>query len=487
MRIRERGRRGVGDHGVSSHDHVTVVGGGLAGTEAALSLSHSGLRVTLYEMRPETRTGAHRTGNLAELVCSNSLKSVDPETAHGLLKEELGAMGSFVLEAAMEARIPGGGALVVDRDRFSAALTSRVEADPNISIRRERVDRIPPDRPLILATGPLTAPELSRDLLSRIGSDRLSFYDAISPVVDALSLDLSKLFRGDRYGTPGEGDYLNVPLDEEAYRVLVGDLLHGERVPPHEGVEDRPEALRAFEACQPVESLADSGPETLAFGPMRPVGLVDPRTGRTPYAVVQLRAENREETAYNMVGFQTKLRYSEQDRIFRKLPGFSEAQFLRYGSLHRNTFLDAPRVLGPDLSLRALPGVYPTGQMVGVEGYTESIALGRLSALYLSPDPPATLPPPTTAVGALLRALVPSVYRPEGESPGPEEVAPFSPVNLHFGLFPPLPTRVRGGKRERRKVLVARARRDFASWWSACRDSLPPKETGHHPLSSERR
>ncbi len=472
---------------MNDHAHVTVIGGGLAGTEAALSLSRSGVRVTLYEMRPSTLTGAHRTGNLAELVCSNSLKSVDPETAHGLLKEELGAMGSFVLEAAMEARIPGGGALVVDRDRFSVGLTSRVAADPNITILRERVDRIPPDRPLILATGPLTAPELSRDLLARIGSDRLSFYDAISPVVDALSLDRSLLFRGDRYGTPGEGDYLNVPLDEEAYRMLVGDLLLGERVPPHEGVEDRPDALRAFEACQPVESLADSGPETLAFGPMRPVGLVDPRTGRTPYAVVQLRAENKEETAYNMGGFQTKLRYSEQDRIFRKLPGFAEVQFLRYGSLHRNTFLDAPRVLGPDLSLRALPGVYPTGQMVGVEGYTESIALGRLSALYLSPDPPSTLPPSTTAVGALLRALLPSVYRPGGESPGPEENAPFSPVNLHFGLFPALPSRVRGGKRERRRAIVDRARRDFASWWKSCRESLCPEETGHRSLTPERR
>jgi len=472
---------------VKAPDHVTVVGGGLAGTEAALSLSRSGVCVTLCEMRPDTLTGAHRTGNLAELVCSNSLKSVDPETAHGLLKEELVAMGSFVLEAAFQCRIPGGGALVVDRDRFSSTLTTRVNADPNITVRRERVDRIPPDRPLILATGPLTAPALSEDLLARIGSDRLSFYDAISPVVDALSLDLSKLFRGDRYGTPGEGDYLNIPLDEEDYRTLVEDLLHGERVPPHEGVEDRPEALRAFEACQPVESLADSGPQTLAFGPMRPVGLVDPRTGRTPYAVVQLRAENREETAYNMVGFQTKLRYSEQDRIFRKLPGLSDVQFLRYGSLHRNTFLDAPRVLGPDLSLRELPGVYPTGQMVGVEGYTESIALGRLSALYLSPAPPASLPPATTAVGALLRALVPFAYRPEALSPGPEETAPFSPVNLHFGLFPPLPARVRGGKRERRRAIVDRARRDFASWWGSPRESLLPEESGRRHLSPERR
>ncbi len=465
---------------------VTIVGGGLSGTEAALSLSRAGVRVVLLEMRPETPTGAHRTGNLGELVCSNSLKSLDPETAHGLLKEELRTMGSLVLEEAMKARIPGGGALVVDRESFSRSLTARVEADPNITLRRERVDRIPPERPLILATGPLTHPDLTGDLLERIGSDRLSFYDAISPVVDTQSLDLSKLFRGDRYGTPGVGDYLNVPLDPENYRQLVEDLLHGERVPPHEGVEDRPEVLRAFEACQPVESLAESGPDTLAFGPMRPVGLVDPRTGRIPHAVVQLRAENREETAFNLVGFQTKLRYSEQDRIFRKLPGFSEVLFLRYGSLHRNTFLDAPRVLGPDLALRKIAGVYPTGQMVGVEGYTESVALGRLTALFLSPRPPEILPPATTAVGALLRALIPSAYRPEGDPPGPGETGPFSPVNLHFGLFPPLPSRVRGGKGERRKAIVARARRDFAAWWQKSMENVVLEDPGTFHLRSGR-
>ncbi len=446
---------------------MTIVGGGLAGTEAALVLSGMNRRVTLFEMRPECRTGAHRTGNLGELVCSNSLKSMDPETAHGLLKEELLQMGSPVLSAALSARIPGGGALVVDRDRFASELTDRVQNDPNITLVRERVDRIPPDRPLVLATGPLTHPLLTETLLEQIGSDRLSFYDAISPVVETDSLDLSELFRGNRHGTPGEGDYLNVPLDEPAYRAFCADLLTGERVPPHEGVEDRPEVLRAFEACQPIESLAESGPDTLAFGPMRPVGLVDPWTGRSPFAVVQLRAENREETAFNLVGFQTKLRYSEQDRIFRKLPGFAHVQFLRFGSLHRNTFLDAPRVLGADLALKKLPKVYPTGQMVGVEGYTESIALGHLTALFLSSDSPDSLPPPTTAVGALLRALIPSAYRRPDDAPALGETAPFSPVNLHFGLFPPLPARVKGGKSERRRVLVARARRDFEGWWES--------------------
>ena len=462
MWIRERRS---GDHGVRIPSCVTVVGGGLSGTEAALVLARNGIFVTLVEMRPESQTGAHRTGNLGELVCSNSLKSLDPETAHGLLKEELLAMDSPVLSAALSARIPGGGALVVDRERFSADLTRRVCSDPRITLVRRRVDRILPERPLILATGPLTHPDLSGALLEAIGSDRLSFYDAISPVVEADSLDFSVLFRGDRYGTPGLGDYWNVPLDETEYRDFCADLLGGIRVPPHEGVEDRPEVLRAFEACQPIESLAESGPDTLAFGPMRPVGLVDPRTGRTPFAVVQLRAENREESAFNLVGFQTKLRYSEQDRIFRKLPGFSNVQFLRFGSLHRNTFLDAPRVLGSGLSLKKLPGVYPTGQMVGVEGYTESIALGHLTALFLSAGESTNLPPATTGLGALLRAMIPSAYRREEDPPGPSETAPFSPVNLHFGLFPPMPVRVKGGKRERRKALVVRARNDFAKWW----------------------
>jgi len=448
---------------------VMVVGGGLAGTEVALSLASANVPVLLVEMRPETRTGAHRSGALSELVCSNSLKSVDPGTAHGLLKEELAKMGSSVLDAAMECRIPGGGALVVDRERFSERLTRQVEGDPRITLVRERIDRIPENRPLVLATGPLTHPALALALEEAIGSDRLSFYDAISPVVEAASLDFGPLFRGDRWGEPGVGDYVNVPLDREQYEALCADLLAGERVPPHEGVEDRPEVLRAFEACQPVESLAETGPETLAFGPLRPVGLVDPRTGKIPCAVLQLRAENREETAYNLVGFQTKLKYSEQDRIFRKLPGFSGAVFLRYGSLHRNTFLDAPRVLGPDLSLLALAGVYPTGQMMGVEGYTESVALGRLTALLLTPGPPVSLPPPTSALGALVRALVPAAYREEGVPPGPEETGRFSPVNLHFGLFPPLSGRVRGGKAERRKAQVVRAREAFDRWWESVR------------------
>jgi methylenetetrahydrofolate--tRNA-(uracil-5-)-methyltransferase len=464
---------------MNARQPVTIVGGGLSGVEAALTLSQSGVPVVLYEMRPRTETGAHKTADLGELVCSNSLKSVDPETPHGLLKEELQAMGSPVLLMAFECRIPGGGALVVDRFRFSRAMTRAVEDDPGITLLRERVDRIQETRPLVLATGPLTHPLLTEDLLRHIGSDRLSFYDAISPVVESDSLDFSRLFRADRYGTPGEGDYWNVPLTEEEYRTFCSELLGGERVPPHEGVEDRPEVLRAFEACQPIESLVEKGPDTLAFGPMRPVGLVDPKTGRTPFAVVQLRAEDADGTAFNLVGFQTKLRYSEQERIFRLLPGFSEVRFLRLGSLHRNTFLDAPAVLRSDLSLRGLPGVYPTGQMVGVEGYTESVAMGHLTALFLGPRPPSSLPPETTAVGALLRALMPDAYRktPSGEA-GERKPIPFCPMNLHFGLFPSLPDRVRGGKRERRRAMIARARKDFEIWW---KESAKPEGRGPDP------
>lgn len=251
---------------------VTVVGAGLAGVEVSLTLARAGVPVTLFEMRPDTGTGAHKTGDLGELVCSNSLKSVDPETPHGLLKEELRSMGSAVMEVAFASRIPGGQALVVDRGRFAAALTRAVFETPGITLVRSRIDRIPEARPLVLATGPLSHPGLSQELMSRLGSDRLSFYDAISPVVEADSLDFSRLFRGDRYGTPGEGDYWNAPLTEEEYRYFCFELLWGERVPPHEGVEDRPEVLRAFDACQPIESLVESGPETLSFGPMRPVG-----------------------------------------------------------------------------------------------------------------------------------------------------------------------------------------------------------------------
>lgn len=440
---------------------VTIVGGGLSGCEAALRLAGWGHRVRLYEMRPGTQTGAHKTSRLGELVCSNSLKSLGRETPHGLLKEELLASGSPVLEIALKCRIPGGGALVVDRERFAHRLTEAVSNHPNVRVVRERVTRIPPDRPLVIATGPLTHPSLVADLTRYLGKGRLSFYDAIAPIVDGDSVDWDVLFRQDRYGPQGEGDHWNAPMDRSTYERFCEDLLWGARVPPHEGIETDPAALRAFSACQPIESLVESGIETLAFGPLKPVGLVDPRSNRMPHAVVQLRPENEDGTAWNLIGFQTRLRYPEQDRIFRSIPGLSRARFLRYGSLHRNTFLDAPSLLKPDLTLAGLPGVYPTGQLVGVEGYTESVAMGFLTALTIDrawrSDHPwsfaaeTVLPPRTTAIGALLSGLF------------PKNGGAFCPVNLHFGLFPSSAGDPRS-RRQRRDGLARRACRDFRSW-----------------------
>lgn len=439
---------------------VTVVGGGLAGTEVALRLAGRGYPVTLHEMRPRVTSGAHKTDLLGELVCSNSLKSLNPQTPHGLLKEELLKSGSPVIRAAMAAQIPGGGALVVDRDLFARHLTREVMDNPLIHVERGVVERLPAQRPLVIATGPLTHPALVRDLTGHLPGGRLSFYDAIAPILEADSLDFGLLFRGDRHGEPGKGDHWNAPMDQDTYERFCESLLSGERVPPHEGVEDNPEVLRAFQACQPIETLVETGLQTLAFGPLRPVGLVDPSTGREPYAVVQLRPENAQETAFNLVGFQTRLRYPEQERIFRMIPGLSRAQFLRHGSLHRNTFLDAPALLKPDLTLSGLPGVYATGQILGVEGYTESVAMGFLTSLVLdaawSSDDPwnfdagTILPPPETALGALLSGL------------GPAHSGHFAPVNLHFGLFPS------GGRSPSRRInreqIVKRARTAYSGW-----------------------
>ncbi|MDA8058779.1 MAG: methylenetetrahydrofolate--tRNA-(uracil(54)-C(5))-methyltransferase (FADH(2)-oxidizing) TrmFO [Nitrospiraceae bacterium] len=440
---------------------VTVVGAGLAGTEAAMVLSAAGHRVRLFEMRPLLMSGAHKTSLAGELVCSNSLKSLDPLTPHGLLKEELLALSSPVIGAAFASRIPGGGALVVDRDRFSALLDRLLSEDPKIQVIREPVLKLPRERPLIIATGPLTHPALIEDLSRYLPAMKLSFYDAIAPIVDAESLDMDFLYSGDRHGVPGQGDYLNAPMSKEIYYQFCQEILHGEKVPPHEGVEDDPASLRAFSACQPIESLVESGIETLAHGPLRPVGLADPRTGAVPYAVVQLRRENLEGSAYNLVGFQTRLRQGEQARIFRMIPGLSGASFLRFGSLHRNTFVDAPSLLLGDLSVRGLPGVYITGQLLGVEGYTESVAMGHLTAMAIRAfwgvdriPPGSILPPRETALGSLLTGL----SNPAG--------GVFCPINLHFGLFPEPPGRG-GGKnaREPRRQLIARsARKAFSSW-----------------------
>jgi methylenetetrahydrofolate--tRNA-(uracil-5-)-methyltransferase len=431
---------------------VTIIGGGLAGCEAAWQLAERGLDVTIVEMRPGATTPAHATGDLAELVCSNSFKSRDPENAHGLLKEELARAGALILRAGAETSVPAGGALAVDRAAFARAVTRAIEAHPRITVRREEVRELPAG-PAIVATGPLTGSALAVDIARVTGAGELYFYDSIAPIVAAESIDRAIAFAASRYDKGGD-DYLNCPLDEEEYRAFVGALVAGVKVAAHDFEE-----ARYFEGCLPIAVMAARGLEVLAFGPMKPVGLSDPRTGRRPHAVVQLRAENRERTAFNMVGFQTKLTRPEQSRVFRMIPGLARADFHRFGSVHRNTFVNAPKVLDAELRLRARPNVRLAGQVTGVEGYIESTAMGFVAALALASEiaaRPFALPPPTTAIGALARYV----------TAGPLH-GNFQPMNMNWGLVPPLADRV--PKRDQRAAIVARARRDFGEWISAVR------------------
>ena len=430
---------------------LVVVGGGLAGSEAAWQAARRGLTVELHEMKPERFSPAHRAPDLAELVCSNSLRAEAVGNAVGLLKEEMRRLGSLVMQAADATRVPAGRALAVDRVAFSKWITRAVEGHPRIRLVRRLVRELPDAPLLVLATGPLTAPELARELEALLGEERLYFYDAISPTVWADSIDRTRVFRGSRYGPPGEGDYLNIPLDRDAYHAFVRALLEAECVPLHPF-----ERELYFEGCLPLEEMARRGPGTLAHGPFKPVGLVDPRTGRRPFAVVQLRQEDRQGVLYNLVGCQTKLRIGEQRRIFRSLPGLERAVFARYGSVHRNTYVCSPRVLRPTLELRARPGLLLAGQIAGVEGYVESAALGLLAGIHAAflargelPPPP----PPETAHAALLRHLLESP--PDG----------FQPSNVTFGLFP----RLAGGgrrvpRRERHRRMAARALAALAPW-----------------------
>lgn len=424
-----------------SHSRVTVVGAGLAGSEAAWQLAKAGVRVRLFEMRPAARTAAHVTDRFAELVCSNSFKSEEEASATGLLKAEMERMGSLVLELARAHRVPGGSALAVDRARFSQAVTETLESRPEIEIVRREVLRIPDDRPLVIATGPLTSEALSRSLAELLGAEHLAFYDAVSPILAAESVDAGRGFWASRYGK-GDADYLNLPLDRAAYDRLVEGLLASDLYPIHD-FED-PDL---FHACQPIEDLAHSGRETLRFGCLRPVGLTDPRTGRRPHAVLQLRQENREGTMLSLVGFQTRMRRGEQERIFRAIPGLEKAELLRFGSVHRNTFVSAPTLLGPGNGLRAAPGVFLAGQITGVEGYLESTAMGLLAAVSvrraLAGRPPVD-PPAETMLGALTRYL---------RDTSPER---FQPMNVNHGLLPPLAQSLRD-KDRRREALRARA------------------------------
>jgi methylenetetrahydrofolate--tRNA-(uracil-5-)-methyltransferase len=427
---------------------VTVIGGGLAGCEAAWRLAGRGLTVELHEMKPERYSPAHTSPHLAELVCSNSLRSNDPQSAVGLLKEEMRALDSLIMAAAEASRVPAGKALAVDRNAFSSWITSRLERLPRVRIvRGERMNLSFPG-PTILATGPLTSEWMSQALSGLVGAEHLYFYDAIAPIITAESVDMSRAFVASRYGPTGEGDYINCPLDAEEYKAFYLALLNAPKVQLRDF-----EKPVFFEGCLPIEVMAERGEQTLAFGPMKPVGLTDPRTGRRPEAVVQLRRENSAGTLLNMVGFQTRLKWAEQDRVFRLIPGLKEAEFVRYGSVHRNTFINAPEHVTQYLQLRQRPDLFVAGQISGVEGYVESAAMGILAgenAARLAKNLPLVTPPKTTALGALVGHLTDTVVR------------RFQPANINFGLVPPAPKNVR--KRDRTAWFVNRAREDLASW-----------------------
>ncbi|MCL1980804.1 MAG: methylenetetrahydrofolate--tRNA-(uracil(54)-C(5))-methyltransferase (FADH(2)-oxidizing) TrmFO [Proteobacteria bacterium] len=416
---------------------ITIIGGGLAGCEAAWQAAQRGVRVTLFEMKPLRFSPAHEMAQLGELVCSNSLRSNAIDSAAGLLKEEMRLMGSLVMRVADQSRVPAGTALAVDRQLFAARLTEAVESHPLITVCREEVRCIPEttDGPVILAAGPLLSGPLADHLRTLTGDAHLAFYDAIAPIVEADSLDLTVIYRKSRWDEEGPGDYLNCPMDKERYERFVAALGAAQAVPLHAFEEPK-----YFEGCLPIEVMAVRGIDTLRYGPMKPVGLAHPLTGAIPHAVVQLRAENREATAYNLVGFQTKLTYPEQQRLFRTIPGMERAVFLRMGSIHRNTFVCAPRLLDPSLQMLRQPGLFIAGQLSGVEGYIESAAMGLLAginAARLVLGQGVLIPPPVTAHRALIDHLTAS------------DPVIFQPSNVNFGLFPPLvgrkiPRKIRG-------------------------------------------
>lgn len=436
---------------------VTVIGGGLAGCEAAWQLAERGARVALIEMKPARCSPAHTTPLLGELVCSNSLRSDDLHSPAGLLKAELRASGSLIMRCADETRVPAGDALAVDRHQFSQRITARIAHHPNIRLQRQLVDRLP-DGLCILAGGPLVDGGAAREI-RRLCGDRLYFYDAIAPIVEAETLDWEHCFRGSRYhDSEGgvEGDYINCPLTDDEYYAFVDALIAGRKVRPHSFEEPR-----YFEGCLPIEVMAERGRDTLSFGPMKPVGLVDPRPGaKRPYAVVQLRAENRYATSYNLVGFQTRLAYPDQKRIFAMIPALQRAEFLRFGSIHRNSYVEGHKVLDATLALRGQPNVHLAGQITGVEGYIESTSIGLICGLLVlgklrgSLMPP---PPETTALGALYHHV--THPRPPGEA--------YVPMNINFGLLPPLPdprAAKKAGKHGRRVLHAERAQQVLPSW-----------------------
>ncbi|HVR28784.1 MAG TPA: methylenetetrahydrofolate--tRNA-(uracil(54)-C(5))-methyltransferase (FADH(2)-oxidizing) TrmFO [Thermoanaerobaculia bacterium] len=428
---------------------VHVVGGGLAGSECAWQLASHGQEVVLWEMRPAVETPAHRTGRLAELVCSNSLRSDDPHHPSGLLKREMEVFGSLVLRAAREQAVPAGSALAVDRERFAAVVSECLERHPRVEVRREELKELPAGE-VVIASGPLTSPDLSRRLGELLGSEHLYFYDAISPVVEAESLDHTRLFAASRYGKGGGDDYLNAPMDRDGYVAFREAVLRAEVLPLREF-----ERALFFEGCLPIEELARRGEDTLRFGPMKPVGLRPP-TGERPYAVVQLRQENLARSQYSLVGFQSRLRWPDQRRVLRLIPGLEQAQFVRLGQVHRNTFVNSPVHLDRLYRLKLEPRVRLAGQITGVEGYLESAATGLAAALYMILERrgrEVSPLPATTALGALARHLTES------------DPCRFQPANVNYGLFPPLPERV--SRRGRRAAFAARSACDLAAWASS--------------------
>lgn len=431
---------------------INVIGGGLAGVEAAWQAARAGARVRLFEMRPLTQTPAHRTELLAEIVCSNSLKSDEPGSAPYLLKEELRRGGSLVMRAAEATKVPAGAALAVDRGLFSEFITREIEAHPSIELVREEVRAIPTDEITVIATGPLTSDALTAEIMKFTGDDQLYFYDAIAPIVAADSIDMSIAFRAARYGKGGD-DYINCPMDREQYERFYNALIEAKSVPLK-----RFEETHWFESCLPIEEIARRGIDTLRFGPMKPKGLPLPSTGREPYAAVQLRQENLMADAYSLVGFQNHLRFGEQKRVLQLIPGLENAEFLQYGQIHRNTFINSPQILTGTLQTKRAPKLFFAGQITGVEGYIESVGTGWLAGLnaarIASGDEPLTAPP-TSAIGALCR-YVSNV-----------ETKNFQPVNITFGLLEPLPPELRRkhrNKRERHVVQVERALADWNAW-----------------------
>jgi methylenetetrahydrofolate--tRNA-(uracil-5-)-methyltransferase len=427
---------------------VIIVGAGLAGSEAAWQLARQNYRVRLYEMRPNKKSPAHQTGKFAELVCSNSLRGADLKNAVGLLKEEMRLLDSLIMEAADRHTIPGGGALVVDREGFSEYITEVIQQHPCIEVIREEFLEIPAGgtRPLLMTTGPLTSSALAEQIAKLTQSSYLYFYDSIAPIVEADSVDASIVFRASRYDK-GEADYLNCPMTREEYHAFIDAMLNAEKVATKEF--DKPQF---FEGCLPVEVMAERGRDTLAFGPMKPVGLVDPRTGKRPYAVVQLRQDNLHATLYNMVGFQTRMKYPDQKRVFSMIPGLAKAEFVRLGSMHRNTFINSPMLLNSELELKSHPGIFMAGQMIGVEGYVESAAMGLFAGLAIAQrlqNRKIKVPPPSTALGALIRHVTQASAK------------DFQPMNVNYGLFE-IPENLR--HKEKRLDLAQGALEAMGGW-----------------------